>query len=102
MTRLWIDDLRPAPEGWLWVKTSAEAIHALSIMNIEEVSFDHDLGGDDTTRKVVLWLCEEKFAHGRDYLFPPICRVHTANPVGHDWLTGMLNKYGPGVTKGSV
>ena len=22
---LWLDDVRPAPEGWLWVKTAQEA-----------------------------------------------------------------------------
>ncbi|MEV5713971.1 cyclic-phosphate processing receiver domain-containing protein [Amycolatopsis mediterranei] len=46
--------------------------------------------GDDTTRPVVLWLCE----HDRR---PAEVRVHTANPVGREWLTGMARRYGPGV-----
>lgn len=93
--KLWIDDERPAPEGWTWAKTSVQAIHVLlwSADEVTEVSFDHDLGGEDTTRPVVLALCE------MDFLFPPICRVHTANPVGREWLEGMINRYGPGVTK---
>jgi hypothetical protein len=63
--KLWIDDLRPAPAGWVQAFTSGEALaiivggHA-----IEEVSFDHDLGGDETTRPVVLHFAEHE-------TFPP-------------------------------
>ncbi|GAA3880826.1 hypothetical protein GCM10022243_51800 [Saccharothrix violaceirubra] len=91
MRRLWVDDLRPAPDGWLWAKTSAEAVRVFEDGPVDAVSFDHDLGGDDTTRPVVLWLCE------RD-VWPPVVHVHTANPVGRDWLVGMSRRYGPGVT----
>ncbi len=35
--------------------------------------------------------------HGR---WPPIVRVHTSNPVGAEWLVGMAERYGPGVTRG--
>lgn len=92
--RLWVDDERPAPEGWVWAETSDQAIGILLLFPfINEVSFDHDLGGDDTTRKVILYLLDN------DIPFPPICRVHTANPVGREWLEGMINRYGPGVTR---
>lgn len=91
--KLWVDDLRPAPEGWFWVKSSQEALNLLASETTElsAVSFDHDLGGDDTTRPVALWMAEfEKF--------PPVVHVHTANPVGRDWLVGVATRYGPGVT----
>jgi hypothetical protein len=90
MTRLWVDDLRPAPPGWTGAKSSAEAISLLAGGEFTAISFDHDLGGDDTTRPVVLWLCE----HDR---WPPEVHVPTANPVGREWLTGMARRYGPGV-----
>ncbi|MGV8875505.1 MAG: cyclic-phosphate processing receiver domain-containing protein [Rhodococcus sp. (in: high G+C Gram-positive bacteria)] len=48
--KLWVDDLRLPPEGWEWAKTSREAITALSSSDVSELSLDHDLGGDDTTR----------------------------------------------------
>lgn len=91
--KLWIDDLRTAPEGWLWAVNSKEAIACLSQdeFDFTEISFDHDLGGDDTVRPVILWLCEND-------CWPAIVRVHTANPVGRDWIVGMCNRYGPGVT----
>lgn len=89
--KLWIDDLRPAPEGWLWAKTPAEALGYLTTGNISEVSFDHDLGGDLTTRPVVLYLSE----HGG---WPEKCYVHTMNPVGRAWIEAMITRYGPGVS----
>lgn len=87
--RLWVDDLRPAPEGWTWVKTSADAIAALADTRPQEMSLDHDLGGDDTSRAVVLWLCEHEDR------WPPVTHVHSANPVGVEWLRGMIDRYGP-------
>jgi hypothetical protein len=90
--RLWIDDVRPSPAGWTWAKSSAAAISALAEHDVTEASFDHDLGGDDTSRRVVLWLCEHE-EH-----WPTVVHVHSANPVGVEWLTGMINRYGPGIT----
>lgn len=90
--KLWIDDIRESPEGWDWAKTSHEALTLMKERQYDEISFDHDLGGDDTTRPVVLWLCEEKMIHGRDR-FPRVYHVHSANPVGRQWLTQMLDKY---------
>jgi hypothetical protein len=68
------------------------AIDMLSSYSVSEMSLDHDLGGDDTTRSVVLYLCENPD------LWPGTVYVHTANPVGREWLEGMVNRYGPGVT----
>jgi hypothetical protein len=95
--RLWIDDLRPAPEGWQWATDSFSAIAHLDKARlkgwqVEAVSFDHDLGGDDTTRPVVLWMCENEF-------WPEKCYVHSMNNVGREWLTGMIDRYGPGVSR---
>lgn len=84
--RLWVDDLRPAPEGWEWVKSSAQAILVIKTGRVTEMSLDHDLGGDDTTRPVVLYMCE--FGPWPDRVY-----VHSANPVGVEWLTGMINRY---------
>lgn len=88
--KLWIDDKRPAPPGWEWAKTSNEAISLLSGAPYTEISFDHDLGGDDTTRDVVMWLCHN------DGHWPQKSYVHTMNSVGREWLLGMLRRYGTG------
>lgn len=88
--KLWIDDLRPAPEGWEWVKSSNEAISVLEdrVSEITDISFDHDLGGDDTSRPVALWLAEREN-------FPDRVYIHSANIVGRDWLMSLITRYGP-------
>ncbi|MBM4574969.1 helix-turn-helix domain-containing protein [Rhodococcus hoagii] len=86
--RLWVDDLRPAPPGWTAVTNGVEAIAILATGQVAELSLDHDLGGEDTTRPVVMWMCEYD-------AWPSRVQVHSANPVGVQWLTGMLNRYGP-------
>lgn len=102
--KLFIDDLRDAPDdSWTVVRTSDEALGVLrSILGaqlgaypygpdetpLEAVSFDHDLGGEDTTRPVMLWMCE--FG-----LWPDSMRVHSMNPVGKSWLLNMADHYAP-------
>ncbi|UUG69890.1 hypothetical protein SEA_MORKIE_29 [Gordonia phage Morkie] len=87
--KLWVDDLRTPPEGWAWAKTSTEAIAMLDGNAVTDLSLDHDLGGDDTTRPVVLWMCEHEVWPSGEI------RVHSANPVGVEWLTGMVDRYRP-------
>ncbi|QLF83458.1 hypothetical protein SEA_NICEHOUSE_245 [Rhodococcus phage NiceHouse] len=94
--KLWIDDIREAPNDWLWCKTSTEAIWFLELwkqfqIEFDVVAFDHDLGGDDTTRVCVLWIIENEF-------FPKEVQMLTANPVGYEWIQGMVNRYFPDET----
>lgn len=95
--KIWVDDIRPAPDGWIWAKTSEDAIEWLKVSQycnspwcgtctIEEMSLDHDLGGTDTTRPVVMWMTAHDF-------WPNEVKVHSANPVGIEWLEGMIERY---------
>ncbi len=90
--KVWIDDVRHPPDGkWVWFKNSETAIDALRGyrrmgMKVEYISFDHDLGGDDTTRPVVNWMIENEF-YADDY------NVHSANYVGVEWLEGTIERY---------
>lgn len=80
--KLWIDDLREPPDAtWHWSKSSADALLCFKhfASDIHEVSFDHDLGGDDTVMPVVREI-ESRAFHGRGDPFE--WRVHSANPVG--------------------
>ncbi len=80
---LWLDDVRPAPEDWLWVKTVDDAIAELKTGSYSEVSLDYDLDQTDGERKgieVMYWI-------GRAYedgvlQEMPVIHVHTANPAG--------------------
>lgn len=82
--KLWIDDVRPAPEGYgvvcFTVNNAIATIKRLEFFNetIELIDIDHDAGdfaqyGGDYI-KLLDWLEET----GRNY---PI-RIHSMNPVG--------------------
>ena len=46
--RLWHDDIRVAPPGFVWVRTNKDAQDILArIQSVTEISMDHDLGLDD-------------------------------------------------------
>jgi len=80
--KVWLDDRRPAPTGWVHVRTPEEAIDLLRGGEVEELSLDHDLGLDVGARErtgydVLLWL-EAEVAAGR--MSPPaVLRVHSGN-----------------------
>ena len=85
--RLWIDDLRDPPDDtWTWAKSSSVACQHVLSDAVAEISFDHDLGGDDTAMPVAL-LIEERAYNG---IAPPQWHVHSANPVGRANLQATL------------
>ena len=113
--KLWIDDVRPAPEGYIWCKSVGEAesaildyewyidgildeldyewldyIGANDTGTIEIIDIDHDAGdyacfGGDYIR-LLDWLEET----GRNY---PI-RIHSMNPVGVANMRAIIEKNG--------
>ena len=80
--RIYLDDLRPTPEGWVRTYTPAETIALMKEHGdaVREVSLDHDLGDDEgvgTGYDVILWM-EEQVVSGN--YTPPKILIHTANP----------------------
>jgi hypothetical protein len=62
--KVWLDDERAAPEGWVHARTPEEAIELLRGGEVEELSLDHDLGlgagaRERTGYDVLLWLERE-------------------------------------------
>jgi len=92
-SKLWIDDVRRPPDkSWYWAKTSEDAIHAINVgiysgMVYREISFDHDLGGDDTAYRVATFI--EEYAE-KGYLARIKWYIHSANPVGRARLHAAL------------
>lgn len=78
--KVYLDDERPTPEGWVGVRWPEDAIRLLETGNVTEISLDHDLGNDDrgTGYDVILWIEEAVVRH---QFRPPLIRVHTANPA---------------------
>jgi len=82
--KLWLDDTRVAPLGWIHVKDAPDAIFHLGLYCdvIVAVSLDHDLGDTPdcgTGYDVITWM--ESMVYSTDYVAPRIL-IHTANPVG--------------------
>ena len=78
--KIFLDDERPAPEGWILVRWPGEMIAHLTTGQVTEISLDHDLGDDTrgTGYDVVKWIEE---AMATRCFTPPKITVHSANPA---------------------
>lgn len=100
--KLWIDDVRPAPEGYIWLKTVNDAIRYIEIYGdyldfdnnlvdmVEIIDIDHDAGdyaryGGDYI-KLLDWFEETS----RNY---PI-HIHSMNPVGVENMRRIIQRNG--------
>ena len=80
--KIWLDDIRPAPDGWVWVKNYEEAIELIcGPENFDEISLDHDLGDGPTGYNVVCCI-EGLVGAGFWRKKIPVFHIHSANPVG--------------------
>jgi hypothetical protein len=78
--KIFLDDIRNAPEGWHRCYWPDEVIDLLKTKEVTHLSLDHDLGDDDkgTGYDVLKWL-ENAVYNG---LVPlPEIEIHTANPA---------------------
>lgn len=76
--KVYLDDERETPEGWVRVYWPKEAIDLLCTEKVDVISLDHDLGDDEkgTGYDVVLWIEEAVITTG---FVPPKITVHSAN-----------------------
>lgn len=76
--KVYLDDERATPDGWVRVYWPNEAIELLKAGGVIEISLDHDLGNDErgTGYDVVLWIEEAVITTGFN---PPKINVHSAN-----------------------
>lgn len=105
--KLWIDDVRQAPEGYVWCMTTNEAkmvitcvarlgslYHNENVPVIELIDIDHDAGdyaryGGDYI-KILDWLEE----NGWGEYFPINIRIHSMNPVGVENMRRIIQRNG--------
>lgn len=102
MVNIWIDDIRPAPEGYIWCQTYSSAVncilvHSLGDNKINIIDFDHDLGdeafdgfgdriertGYDVAKFIVVNQISINGFH-----------IHSMNPVGVKNIRELLIHYG--------
>lgn len=103
--KIWHDDIRPAPEGWVWARTNNEALKLLRENDVEEISLDHDLGLDHIeTEEAHLYInykgqAEETGLDLVDHmcaegLCPDKITVHSWNPSGAQRMVKTLKAKG--------
>ena len=97
--KIFLDDEREAPEGWVRINWAEEAIQLLKTGKVDEISLDHDLGNDErgTGYDVILWIEEAVITKGYK---PPIISVHSANTsarekmaLGIESICNHVNKF---------
>ena len=92
--RMFIDDIRnPQLQYDVIVRSSKEAINYVVKNGCpNHISFDHDLGEDDTSMIFIKWLVNEDLDNNIipiDFNF----NVHSANPIGTANINGYLGGY---------
>ena len=88
--KLYVDDIRIAPEGWVQAWNAREAIEQLRTLTVTELSLDHDLGdpGEDTGYDIMGWI--EVRVYHENFPLPDI-KFHTANPAGRENMQRCLD-----------
>lgn len=96
---IFLDDLRPCPKGFTWIKNVDYLIHEFkcrrdSKLKINILSLDHDLGENELTGyDFCKWLVEEGYDNPE--IYPNIIYLHTDNGVGRDNMYQLLSRYKP-------
>lgn len=108
--KVWHDDIRQPPSGWVWARTNESAMALLTYENVEEISLDHDLGLDHidpnedeeaiffagpsdngTGLDLVKWMVEDPKR------VPAKVTIHSWNPAGASAMAELLNDHGHNV-----
>lgn len=92
--KLWVDDLRDPPsDDWDVARTYEDAVEKLEKNHYYIVSLDHDLGQPDGQDGygIVKWLVKRKM--GSQGHMPLLYKLHTANPVGHENMKALIDRY---------
>jgi hypothetical protein len=110
--KIWVDDIRPAPEGYVWCKSVNETKNTITTANakfanacrkglkpdpslhIELIDLDHDSGdyasdGGDYIQ-ILNWL--EWLYEGKDTYTK--FRLHSMNPVGVENMRRIIQRNG--------
>jgi len=91
--KLFLDDERyPTKEGWIIARSSEEAIRLCLELGLpQEITFDHDLGGDDTSMVFLTWLTNALL--DKYVVFPEgfTYSVHSQNPIGVRNIQGLMD-----------
>ena len=90
--KLWIDDIRPAPNGYIWIKSVNDFIDYLVENGINDIvvfDFDHDAGDYQKDGGDYIKCLDYLESIGADNIN---VRIHSANPVGRSNMQRIIKK----------
>ena len=97
MVKIWLDDERKSPSGFMHFHSVNEVIDFISTSGYTAfyLDLDHDLGeyasdGGDAI-KLIYWLIENGYNENPIYKFK--FNIHTMNPVGREDMKAMIERY---------
>ena len=109
--KIWIDDVRPAPNGYVWCNSVNDAINTIKLreariknilqrytpsetrmkdLSIQVIDIDHDAGDFASDGGYYIKLLDWLEETGRNY---PI-RIHSQNPVGVQNMRAIIQHNG--------
>lgn len=99
--KIWVDDVRPAPDGYVWCKSVNEAKDTIvsRFLHVEEISLDHDAGdfakdGGDYLQ-ILNWLEEISHRWPNEFAMDHIAfNIHSMNPVGVQNMRAIIQHNG--------
>lgn len=92
VVKLWIDDVRKAPDGYVWLRSVNDTITYIkqnaNVVSIELIDMDHDAGdfvcdGGDYIR-ILDWLETSNLCFN--------IRIHSQNPVGVQNMRAIIER----------
>lgn len=101
--KLWLDDIRPAPVGYIWVKDYDESVRALDQIKKRGDEFfvfqmDHDLKIEQYMDQHAQNYTSKNGFHVAQYMvehqiIPEIVIIHSFNHPGTQNMFNLLSKY---------
>ena len=92
--KIWFDDVRPAPDGWLWVKDVPDLLAAVEregLGNIDDISFDNDLGSGKAEGHEALTIIEQAVME-QGIKKVPRMTAHSQNPVARQRMKVIIRR----------
>lgn len=93
--KMFLDDERfPLDPSYIIIRSSSEAIQFCTLSGIpDEIAFDYDLGGSDTSMVFINWLIESvldgKLFMPENFQFT----VHSQNPIGAENIRQTMRSF---------
>lgn len=95
--KIWVDDVRPAPEGYVWCKSVNDFVlfaRCNGYGSIEELSLDHDAGDyfNDGGDFIEILKDLEYIEYFSDYRVKFPIHIHSMNSVGVANMRAIIQK----------